>query len=94
MSKVIRIDNQVYEQLRVKASSMDITTFPTANKVLRSILGLDAPPAEDTVPAEDACPKCGENHIDNLVIDDEHVTCESCKNEYDLKGAIPEPARP
>jgi rubredoxin len=38
----------------------------------------------DLVPPQDACPVCGERHIDSLVwIDDEWVRCASCGIQYD-----------
>jgi len=37
----------------------------------------------DMVAIEDACPSCGQRHMDSLVwIDDEQVRCESCGATY------------
>jgi hypothetical protein len=46
------------------------------------------------VPPQDACPVCGERHIDSLVwIDDEWVRCASCGIQYDPQtGGRREPA--
>ena len=40
---------------------------------------------EEVVPAEFACPECGERRMDYLVNDEGHVTCESCGYEYDIE---------
>lgn len=39
---------------------------------------------DDLVPANLACPMCGERHQDRLVwIDDESVRCANCNAEYE-----------
>lgn len=36
------------------------------------------------VPCQDACPRCGERHVDHLVwIEDDIVRCTTCGIEYD-----------
>lgn len=54
---------------------------------LKRIRSADRNDQEDVVPAEFACPKCGENRVDHLVNEEGYVTCE-CGHKYNLNPII------
>jgi hypothetical protein len=41
------------------------------------------PQVRDSVPADSACPECGERHADRLVWEDSLVRCASCGITFD-----------
>lgn len=80
------MDERTYEQRVADTQSYFYASEPD-EALIQHQADLLYQDADDRVPEHDACPHCGEQRVDWLLIDEDHVDCMSCSKGYWLYGA-------